>query len=270
MAESEEIGEEEAAQRAAEALEQLKQRCLGALEQIRVHAVAGAASEVAERVTILYALLRDPTLPRDFTQQLAAEIKGLDLMVNMKATDMALRRAVVHAQADRKLERNQEVTAARGHLARAMSLGADHAFKRAAEMTIESVTLTGGVRQIGPTRAKPQDDAPPVRSLAKSERREFKRYEIPILTVAVGDRRFATFDWSMGGMLIGGSTADEFPWGEPVKIEISVPGVSRPVIAAVVQVRVEIRKGGMAVRFFQITDELAGFLRRLILNRGVA
>ncbi len=261
---------DEVAARAAEALAQLEARCNAALEQIRIHAVAGAAKEVTERVTALYALLRDPTLPREFAQQISAEIKGLDLMVNMKATDMALRRAVVHAQADRKLERSQEVAAARGFLARAMALGANEDFKRAAEMTIESVTLTGGVRQTGPTRAKPLDDAPPVRSLAKGERREFKRYEIPILTVAVGDKTFATFDWSMGGMLIGGSTADEFPWDEPVQVELSVPGLSRPVSATVVAARVEIRKGGIAVRYLQLTPELSGFLRRLILNRGVA
>jgi hypothetical protein len=137
-------------------------------------------------------------------------------------------------------------------------------------MTIESAMLTGGVRQTGPTRAKPVDETPPPRGLAKGERREFKRYESPVLTVAVADKTFATFDWSMCGMLIGGSTADEFPSDEPVQILLSVPALSRPVDASVVAVRVEIRKGGIAVRFLQLSPELSGFLRRLILNRGVA
>jgi hypothetical protein len=254
----------------AEAIEHLKLRCEDALTRIRTQAQAGATSDVETGVKALYEQLRDPTLPRDFVRYVSAELKGLDLMVNMKATDMALRRAVVHAQADRKIERSQEIAAARGFLSRAMALGAEEAFKHAAEMTIESAMLTGGVRQTGPTRAKPVDETPPPRGLAKSERREFKRYESPVLTVAVADKTFATFDWSMGGMLVGGSTADEFPSGEPVQVLLSVPALSRPVDASVVAVRVEIRKGGIGVRFLQLSPELSGFLRRLILNRGVA
>jgi len=259
---------DEAAARAAEALDRLKQRCTGALERIRVEAAAGQAAQVETSVKALYETMRDPTLPRDFVQHISAELKGLDLMVHMKATDMALRRAVLHAQADRKAERNQEVAAARGFLSRAMALGANEDFKHAAEMTIESAMLTGGVKQSGPTRAKPGDEAPPVRSLAKGERREFKRYETPALTVTVGEKSFHTLDWSMGGMLVGGSTADEFPSGEPVQITLVGPDNDHPTHASVIAVRVEIRKGGIAVRFLQLTPEVTAFLRRLILHRG--
>jgi hypothetical protein len=255
-------------QAAAEAVEQLKLRCTDALERIRAQATAGETAAVAAGVKALHDTLREPTLPREFVAHIRAELKGLDLMVNMKATDMALRRAVAHAQADRKLERNQEVAAARGFLSRAISLGANEDFKRAAEMTIESAMLTGGVKQTGPTRAKPVDEAPPPRSLAKGERREFKRYETPALIVTVGDKSFHTLDWSMAGMLVGGSTADEFPSGEPVQIDLAAPSIERPVNVSVIAVRVEIRKGGIAVRFLQVTPELTGFLRRLILQRG--
>ena len=254
--------------RAAEALERLKLRCTDALERIRVHAAAGEAAAVEAGVKALHDSMREPTLPRGFVAHIRAELKGLDLMVNMKATDMALRRAVAHAQADRKLERNQEVSTARTFLARAMALGANEDFKHAADMTIESAMLTGGVKQSGPTRAKPGDEAPPPRSLAKGERREFKRYETPVLTVTIGDRSFATLDWSMGGMLLGGSTGDQFPSAEPVQIELAAPGAAHPIQVSVVAVRVEIPKGGIAVRFFQVTPELTGLLRRVILLRG--
>ena len=259
-----------AAEAEAEVIGRLKEHCEDALTRIREQALVGATSDVAAGVKALYEAIKDPKLPREFVRHISGELKGLDLLVNMKATDQALRRAVVHAQADRRLERGQEIAAARGSLSRAMALGANDAFKRAAEMTIESAMLTGGVKQTGPTRAKPVDETPPPRSLAKGERREFKRYEAPVLTVTVADKSFATFDWSMGGMLVGGTTADEFPSGEPVQIELSVPGLSRPLEVSVVAVRVEIRKGGIGVRFLQLTPDLSGFLRRLILNRGVA
>jgi hypothetical protein len=268
MPEPEKSVGDDAAARAAEALERLKLRCTDALERIRAQATAGEATAVEAGVKALYDTMREPSLPRDFVGHIRAELKGLDLMVNMKATDMALRRAVAHAQADRKLERNQEVGAARIFLSRAIAAGANDDFKHAAEMTIESAMLTGGVRQSGPTRAKPADEVPPPRSLAKGERREFRRYEAPVLTVTVGDKSFTTLDWSMGGMLVGGSTVDEFPSGDPVQIELAGPGADHPIHVSVIAVRVEIRKGGIAVRFFQVTPELSGLLRRAILQRG--
>jgi hypothetical protein len=133
-------------------------------------------------------------------------------------------------------------------------------------MSIESAMLTGGVKQAGPTRAKPVETAPPPPSLAKGEKREFKRYDRPIITVTAGDKSFSTHDWSMGGMLVLGAISDEFPYGEPVPVELSAGG--QRIGTSVVQVRVDIRRGGMGMRFFELTPELGAFLRKLIMARG--
>src|SRR4029077_20063018 len=106
-------------------VELLKQRCTDLLARVREHAVAGMASDVDEASKQLHAMLGNPLLPRDFTAQIGAELKGMDLMAYMKATDMALRRAVAYAQADQKLERNQEVATARSLLTRAIARGAN-------------------------------------------------------------------------------------------------------------------------------------------------
>ena len=252
----------------ADSVEQRQLRCTEMLSRLRNQAVAGEVAAVDQGAQGLDVALRDPELPRAFVAEIGAELKGMNLLVNMKATDMALRRAMVHAQADQKPERNQEIAAARGFLSRAMALGAKQDFKHVAEMMIESALLTGGVKQTGPTRAKPVDDAPAPRGLAKDERREFKRYGAPTLIVTAAGKSFATIDWSMGGMLVGGATADEFPSGAPVQIEITLPMISRPVVVLVVAMRVEIRKGGIGVRFAPVTSELSGFLSRQILTRG--
>jgi hypothetical protein len=252
----------------ADSVEQRQRRCAEMLSRLRDQAVAGNVASVEQAAQGLYAALRDPALPRDFVAQIGAELKGMSLLVNMKATDMALRRAITHAQADHKPERNQEIVAARGFLSRAMALGAKDDFKHVAEMMIESALLTGGVKQTGPTRAKPVDEAPAPRGLAKGERREAKRYGTPALIVTAGGKSFATIDWSIGGMLVGGATADELPSGVPVQIEITLPMISRPVVVTVLAVRVEIRKGGIGVRFAPVTPELSGFLSRQILARG--
>jgi len=250
--------------------ESLEERCRAALIQIRTQAEAGAVEAVVAGIQAVQESLKDPALPPEIAAQISAELKAIDLLAAMKATDMALRRAVSHAQADRKIERNQDIGIARGLLSRAVGLGADAKFKRAAEMMIESAMLTGGVKQTGPTRARPVDDAPAVRQLAKSERREYKRYEAPLLNVAVAQKRLTTVDWSIGGMLINRATADEFPSGETVVIELGVVGVKGTLRVSVVAVRVEIRKGGIAVRFSEVTPELGAFLRRAIASRGAA
>lgn len=259
---------EQAAERERERLEQLRRRCSEELARLRLQAGAGEAAAVGEGITALFRALNDPGLARDFVDAIRHEVKTLELSVTMKATDMAVRRAIEHAQADRKLERNHEVGLARSFLARAIGLGASAEFKRIAEMSIESAMLTGGVKNAGATRAKPVDSAPPPPSLAKSERREFKRYDRPVLTVAVADKSFTTLDWSMGGMLVAGCTSDEFPHGEPVQVELSVG--NHGIETSVVQVRVEIRRAGMGVKFFQLSSELGLFLRRVIMERGRA
>jgi hypothetical protein len=250
--------------------ETLEERCAAALTRLREQAVEGQAAAVEEAAPALYASFQDPDLPPLAVERFRAELKDISLVAFMKATDLALRRAVAHAQADRALERSQEIAVARGFLSRALSLGAKDDFKRAAEKTIESALLTGGVKRVGPTRAKPVADAPPPRGLAKEERREFKRYASPPLTVGVGGKTFVTLDWSLGGLLVRGATADELPSGEPVEIALSVPGASRPFTVMVMAARVEIRRGGIAVKFHEAGPELNGQLRRLIVTRAGA
>ena len=137
----------------SDSVERRECRCTEALSRLRDQAVAGEVASVEQGAEGLYAALRDPELARDFVAEISAELKGMNLLVNMKATDMALRRAIVHAQADQKLERSQEIASARGFLSRAMSLGATQDFKHVAEMKIESALLTGGVKKTGPSRA---------------------------------------------------------------------------------------------------------------------
>src|SRR4051812_27130137 len=173
----------QAAENEHDRIEQLRRRCLDQLARIRDQAAAGAAADVGTGTTALIGALNDPALDHAFTSAIRIEIKSLELTANMKATDMAVRRAIEHAQADRKLERNHEVGVARGFLGRAIAHGAADEFKRIAEMSIESAMLTGGVKHAGATRAKPVDSAPPPPSLAKGERREFKRYDKPVITV---------------------------------------------------------------------------------------
>jgi hypothetical protein len=87
------------------------------------------------------------------------------------------------------------------------------------------------------------------------------------LIVTVAGKRFATINWSMGGMLVGSAATDLFGSSEPVPIEITLPMVSRPVHVSVIAARAETRKEAIGVRFCVVTPELCGFLRRLILTR---
>jgi hypothetical protein len=90
-------------------------------------------------------LLADPALSSEFVRTARAEARDVELSANMKACDMALRRAFAFPSAQRKPQRVAEVSTARVYLRRAAILGASELFRRGAERTIDAALLTDGL-----------------------------------------------------------------------------------------------------------------------------
>lgn len=125
------------------------------LAELRALALAGAACEVELLVIALSDLLADPSLPFDFVRGARAEMRELELNANMKACDMALRRALAFPKARRKPQRVEAVSTARLYLRRAALLGASELFRRGAERTIDAALLTDGLqRECAPRSAQ--------------------------------------------------------------------------------------------------------------------
>ena len=65
-------------------------------------------------------------------------------------------------------ERGAAIGEARIFIRKAGSLGASRAMVQGCERKIETIMLSGGIRQKGPTKAKPLDTAPKPPNLAKT------------------------------------------------------------------------------------------------------
>ena len=143
-----------------EQIQRLRQRVERGLARFRDLAAVRPPEQLDVFVPPLLELLRNVRLDAEIARSIRSEIKGIELEANMRACDRALRDALGHAKADLRLERVKAVQAARAYLRRADALGASEDFKRAAQMTLEAALLTGGVKQMGPTRAKPLDLTP--------------------------------------------------------------------------------------------------------------
>ena len=85
----------------------------------------------------------------------------------MKATALAAKGALDAAKTDDIELRSKKIKEAREKLAGAMKYKAPAEFKGQCERLLEVAMLSGGVKQKGPTKAKPLDTAPKVENRAK-------------------------------------------------------------------------------------------------------
>jgi hypothetical protein len=138
------------------------------LAQFRRFAAARPPEQLDVVARPLLELLRDARLDAATVRAARDALKAIELEANIRACDGALRQALGHAKADLTLERGTAIHAARGYLRRADVLGASDDFKRAAQMALDAARFTGGVKQHGPTRAKPLDLAPRPPNRAKA------------------------------------------------------------------------------------------------------
>jgi hypothetical protein len=120
----------------------------------------------AERLrTRLDEVLKHATkLSMDFKRDILAEARNLESTANTRAADVALQAAMRKAKENDAAERNKLVGQARGYASKAISLGADPAFRATVDRKIEIIMMTGNAEQKGPTAAKPLDASPRPRS----------------------------------------------------------------------------------------------------------
>jgi acetylornithine/succinyldiaminopimelate/putrescine aminotransferase len=138
-------------------LEAVKAECRKLLETMRL---AQPAEAERMRTRLEEVIKRCPKLPPDFNRKILADARALECTSNTRAADVALHAAMRKAKEDDAVERNRLVGQARGYANKAISLGADPAFRATVNRKIEIIMMTGNVEQKGPTLAKPLDATP--------------------------------------------------------------------------------------------------------------
>lgn len=138
-------------------LEMTKASVVRAIDNVQRLAVAGNAGSAERAVKVAQEVMKNPKLPRDFMQAQTARLKKFELETYVKATDMAIRRAMQAALSDDRETKNKMIGEAKAMMQKAVSLKAPPEFKAGCLRQIEAVTLSGGMKHDKPTKAKPLD-----------------------------------------------------------------------------------------------------------------
>ncbi len=157
----------EKAEAEARRIEAMKASIEGALTHLKSHAEAGNTDRCEAAAKRLTETLKNPKLPPDYSRQARGVLDSLLLHGFMKATALAATGALDAAKTDDIELRSKKIKEAREKLAGAMKYKAPAEFKGQCERLLEVAMLSGGVKQKGPTKAKPLDTAPKVENRAK-------------------------------------------------------------------------------------------------------
>jgi hypothetical protein len=141
-------------------IETLKANVTRAVDNVQRLALAGNVSNTERGIKTAQEAMKNPKLPRDFIQIETSRLKKFELDSYIKATDMAIRKAMNAAKADEVELKHKLVGEAKGLMQKAISLKAPADFKISCNRMIEAVLLSGSIVKEGPTKAKPLDTAP--------------------------------------------------------------------------------------------------------------
>lgn len=164
------------AEQAAKArkIEALQNSLTGSIEGMVPFAEAGNTDKCEAVVERLKTALKNPILPADFKRDTMAQMDALVRDSFMMATDIAVHDAQKAAMRDDRELRDKKIKEAREKLAGAVRRKAPVDFKKNCDRAIETVSLSGGIKKDGPTKAKPADFAPKTANRAKPDDAYYK------------------------------------------------------------------------------------------------
>lgn len=102
-----------------------------------------------------------------------------------------------------------------------------------------------------------------------AEQRRDKRLRLPIFSVKIGDRRYDSINWSLGGMLIGGYDGFLFQ-GLKVLIQVRLRDMPAAVetededglVVEALVIRHDLEKRELALKFQRLTPTILNFFER--------
>lgn len=146
-----------------------------AIANTRPVAVAGDFKRCEAVTKRLGESLGKAGLPNDFVKEIRQMADDLMRDAFMKAADIAAHAAMQAAMNDNKELRDKKVKEARDALGGAVRMKAPTDFKMNCERALDAALLSGGVQQVGPTKAKPLDTAPKPENRAKPDARYYEK-----------------------------------------------------------------------------------------------
>jgi len=177
------------------------------VRSMRSLAEAGNPDPVEQQANTLAELLK----VKEFPSQRAAEFreiaKGIQRNVFQLSVDTLIREAERKGHAGDDKGRNEILTQAKAHFAKAVRFGADDEFRQGVERRVQAALLTtaDGVdertKKANARKLEIRETGGP-KPPGGVERRRAIRYMDPVLTVEIAGRSYRTVNWSIRGLLL--------------------------------------------------------------------
>lgn len=177
-----------------------------ALRNMRLVGQGGDADRVDAMAEAMAALLKEKEFPSQRATEFRETTKAIQRDAHCLCVDLRLVEAERLAHAGDEKGRNERLTKAKEHFAKAIRFGAGEDFRHGVERRVQAVLLTtrDGVddrtKQAAKRRLEQHDTcAKPPDGI---EHRRAIRYMDPVLTVTVDGVRFTSVNWSTRGLLV--------------------------------------------------------------------
>ena len=205
---------------------------------------------------------------REFPSQRATEFREMAKAIQRNAyqlsVDTLIREAERKGHAGDDKGRNEVLTKAKAHFAKAVRFGADEEFRAGVERRVQAALMTsaeGVDERTKKANARKLEihDKPGPKPPGGIERRRAIRYMDPVLTVDIAGHRYRTVNWSIRGVLLEtyrgelGASA-----GERLKLEVRCEDIPdhAPVRAVAHVVRLDKDRSALALAFPDMSEAI--------------
>jgi len=219
---------------------------------------------VEERANALAELLKTKEFPSQRATEFREIAKSIQRNAFQLSVDTLIRDAERKGHAGDDKGRNEVLTKAKIHFAKAVRFGADDEFRSGVERRVQAALMTtaDGVdertKKANARKLEIRETSGP-KPPGGVERRRAMRYADPVLTVEIAGHRYRTINWSIRGMLLETYKGELMvSFGTRLKLDIRCEDIpDHPVARGIAHVvRVDRDRNALAVTFPEMSEAI--------------
>lgn len=243
-------------------------------DQLRVMRRTAEGSDpdaVEQQANTLAELLKAREFPSQRATEFREVAKSLQRNAYQLSVDTLIREAERKGHAGDDKGRNEVLTRAKTHFAKAVRYGADDEFRSGVERRVQAALLTtadGVDERTKKANARKLEltEKPLPKPPGGIERRRANRYMDPILTVDIAGHRYRTINWSLRGLLLE-TYRGELMVSAGTRLKLSIrceEAPDHPAVNSIAHVvRVDKDRRALAVTFPEISEAIIALCRAM-------
>jgi len=245
------------------------------VRQLRQAAESGNPANVDAQAAIMTELLKAREFPTQRATEFREATKTIQRSAYQLSVDTLIGQAERRGHAGDDKGRNELISKAKEHYAKAVRFGADEEFRSAVERRVQAALMTSkdGIddrtKQAAARKLEQHDVG--AKAPGGIERRRCIRYMDPVMTVELGGHKYQTVNWSIRGLLLENYRGElELSPGDRVKLDVHCADVPDPCGAAggggrqvAHVVRVDAERNALALDFPEMSTVILDLVHRM-------